>query len=144
MSAEGSPQFVDSNVLVYAHDRSAGRKRDRAAALLDELWASEAGCLSIQVLQEFYVTVTQKVPQPLDQQTAARIVADLSHWRVHTPTAAAVLGAIKLQQRYQMSFWDAMIVASAAQLGCAVIWTEDLNPGQTYGEVRVANPFEAA
>jgi predicted nucleic acid-binding protein len=142
MSADPIYQFVDTNILVYAHDQSAGEKHNRAKALIQELWQTETGCLSIQVLQEFYVTVTQKVKQPLAVELAVRIIEDLAFWRVYAPDARDVLGAIDLQQRYTLSFWDAMIVWSANQLGCTTLWSEDLNSGQVYTGVRVCNPFE--
>jgi predicted nucleic acid-binding protein len=141
MSETNNRQFVDTNILVYAHDRSAGDKHVRARDLLRGLWQSGEGCLSIQVLQEFYVNVTQKVPNPLTPAVASRLVADLGVWRVHRPGVEDILDAIRLQQRYQLSFWDAMIVASAIRLHCQSIWSEDLNPGQDYGGVRVLNPF---
>ena len=72
------------------------------------------GCLSIQVLQEFYVNVTQKVAKPLSAEVAAQIMADLSVWEVHCPRVEGVLDAVRLQKRYQISFWDAMILAIAA------------------------------
>ncbi|KUK09992.1 MAG: hypothetical protein XD50_1736 [Clostridia bacterium 41_269] len=134
-------QFVDTNVLVYAHDTSAGEKHSRAKALVAELWQSGSGCLSVQVLQEFYVTVTQKVRKPLAPETAAQIIEYLSNWCVHVPDTGDVLEAIRIHQRYAISFWDAMIIRSAEALGCKVIWSEDLTPGQYYGEVRVVNPF---
>jgi predicted nucleic acid-binding protein len=141
MSEPSSLQFVDTNILVYAHDLSAGEKRVRARDLLRELWQSGNGCLSIQILQEFYVNVTQKVALPLDPDVAARIIADLSVWQVHRPGVQDVLDAIQVQDRYQLSFWDAMMVSSAIQLGCQRIWSEDLNSGQAYGTVTVTNPF---
>lgn len=141
MSEPRNPQFVDTNILIYAHDRSAGGKHTRARELVQDLWQSGAGCLSIQVLQEFYVNVTQKVAKPLAPEVAAQIMADLSAWQIHRPGLEDVLDAIRLQGRYQMSFWDAMIVASAIQLGCQTIWSEDLNPGQVYEQVTVASPF---
>lgn len=143
MSDDSALQFLDTNVLIYAHDRSAGAKHDRARMLITDLWNSGKGCLSIQVLQEFYVNVTRNVPRPLDGPTAAQIISDLARWTVHVPNVADVLGAIEVQQRNQISFWDAMIVASAVQLGCEVIWSEDLKPGHIYEGVRVTNPFEA-
>jgi predicted nucleic acid-binding protein len=141
MSEARSLQFVDTNILVYAHDISAGQKHDRAQELLRGLWQSEEGCLSIQVLQEFYVTITQKVTKPLPLEDAAQIIADLSAWQVHSPRAEDVLDAILLQKRHQVSFWDAMILASAHQMGCTVLWSEDLNPGQVYDQVQVRSPF---
>jgi len=142
MSAVESPVFVDTNVLVYAFDQSAGEKRDRARSLLDQLWSDMRGCLSVQVLQEFYVAVTRKVQRPLEQETAAEIVRDLSYWRIHAPVAEDVLGAIDLQQRLMTSFWDGMILWSALQLGCDTVWSEDLSEGQDYDGVRVVNPFK--
>lgn len=141
MSEPKNLQFVDTNILIYAHDRSAGEKHIRARDLVSELWQTGEGCLSIQVLQEFYVNVTQKVARPLAPEAAAQIIADLSVWQVHCPGVQDVLDAIGLQARYRISFWDAMIVASALQLGCKTLWSEDLNPGQSYDQVRVLNPF---
>lgn len=141
MSAESNYQFVDTNVLVYAHDTSAGIKQEQAKALMQTLWQTQSGCLSIQILQEFYVTVTQKVKRPLSPQTTAQIIEALQVWRMHSPKPADVLAAIKLQTRYQTSFWDAMIIQSAIQLKCATLWSEDLNAGQSYQTVSVENPF---
>ena len=134
-------QFVDNNILIYAHDVSAGQKHKRAQQLIRDLWQSGQGCLSIQVLQEFYVNVTQKVAKPLSAEVAAQIIADLSVWEVHCPRVEDILNAVRLQQRYQISFWDAMILASAVQLGCQILWSEDLNPGQVYDQVEVKSPF---
>ena len=142
MSDDTAYQFLDTNILVYAHDKSAGEKHERARRLTQKLWDSETGCLSVQVLQEFYVTVTRKVKKPLDVESAVRIVEDLAFWKIHAPDARDVLGAIDLQRRYMISFWDAMIVWSAAQLGCQIIWSEDLSPGQIYEGVQLVNPFE--
>lgn len=141
MSEPNAPQFIDTNILVYAHDVSAGEKHLRARQLMVDLWESRAGCLSIQVLQEFYVTVTRKVARPLSGEAAAQLIADLSTWEVHCPRVESLLDAIRIQERHQIAFWDAMIIASAMQLGCRTLWSEDLNPGQVYGPVRVQNPF---
>jgi predicted nucleic acid-binding protein len=143
MCADESPVFVDTNVLVYAYDRSAGEKRARARELLDQLWSDAQGCVSVQVLQEFYVAITQRVQRPLAQEVAADIVRDLSYWRLHAPVAEDVLGAIDLQRRHKTSFWDAMILWSAARLGCAMVWSEDLSANHDYDGVLVQNPFAA-
>jgi predicted nucleic acid-binding protein len=143
-SAELKNVFVDTNILVYAYDRTAGEKHKRARTLLENLWANSRGCISLQVLQEFYVVITQKVPDPLDPESAAAILRDLAFWRIHAPVAEDVLGAIELQQRHRVSFWDAMILWSAVQLGCAEVWSEDLSHGQAYDGVRVINPLTAA
>jgi predicted nucleic acid-binding protein len=133
--------FVDTSILLYAYDRSAGKKHALAVQLVEECWENENGCLSIQVLQEFFVNVTQKIATPLDQQTARQIVADLAHWHIHTPEARDILKAIDFMQEYQLSSWDAMILQSAARLACTQLISEDLNHGQSYGKVLVINPF---
>ena len=139
----GNRQFVDTNVLVYAHDVTAGDKHSRARALVEELWNAREGCLSVQVLQEFFVTTTRKIPKPLDAPAATRIIGDLAYWHVHAPAANDVLAAIEIHQRTGASFWDAMILRSAKELGCGTLHSEDLNPGQAYEGVRVSNPFLA-
>jgi predicted nucleic acid-binding protein len=136
-------QFVDTNILVYAYDRSTGEKHIRANALLRSLWETNFGCISLQVLQEFHVTVTRKVAVPLGLVESSEIIRDLSAWAVHTPSANDLLAAIQIQQQYGLSFWDAMIVRSASQLGCECIWSEDMAHGQAYAGVRVLNPLVA-
>ena len=137
----GSRQFVDTNILVYAHDVTAGDKHAVARALVEELWEARDGCLSVQVLQEFFVTTTRKIPKPLDLPAAAQIIEDLTHWHVHTPAAADVLAAIDIHQRMGTSFWDAMILRSAKELECQILYSEDLNSGQEYDGVLLRNPF---
>jgi predicted nucleic acid-binding protein len=139
----GNRQFVDTNILVYAYDVTAGDKHSRARALVEELWDSRQGCLSVQVLQEFFVTTTRKIPKPLDAPGAAQIIDDLAHWHVHAPDAGDVLAAIGIHQRTGASFWDAMILRSAKELGCQTLHSEDLNSGQEYEGIQVRNPFLA-
>jgi predicted nucleic acid-binding protein len=134
-------QFVDSNILVYAYDLAQGEKRDRAKNLLLSLWDSGLGCVSVQVLQEFYVNVTRKADFPIPSEQAAQVIQDFSDWTVHRPGIRDVLSAIELHRRHQISFWDAMILQSARQSGCALLWSEDLSDDQDYGEVKVVNPF---
>jgi predicted nucleic acid-binding protein len=143
MSADNGPFFIDTNILLYAHDLSAGSKNQIARKLVEELWQSEQGCMSLQVLQEFYVNVTQKIPKPLERNAARQIVSDLAHWRIHIPNIEDVLQAIDLQIKHSLSFWNAMIVHSAVRMGCKELISEDLAGGHTYGEVHVINPFMA-
>ena len=143
MNAEQEREFVDANVLVYAFDSSAGLKRKAAAELVQRLWDTGTGCLSVQVLQEFFVTVTRKVPQPLSIDEAAERVREFAAWKTFAPTADDVLAAIALHRSAKISFWDAMVVEAAAQTGCEVLWTEDLNDGQLLRAVRIRNPFRA-
>jgi predicted nucleic acid-binding protein len=141
MIAEATREFVDANVLVYAFDASAGRKQQRAKALLDRLWQDGTGCISVQVLQEFFVTVTRKVASPLPVDDAKARVRELATWRVFAPTAEDVVAAIELHTQARLGFWDAMIVLAAAESSCDVLWTEDLSDGQLLRGVRVRNPF---
>ena len=141
MSAEPQREFVDANVLVYAFDSSAGRKQHEAQLLLGRLWEGGTGCLSIQVLQEFFVTVTKKVAKPLPVEDATARIRELTRWKVFAPTAEDVVTAIGLHTQAKIGFWDAMIVLAAAESGCDVLWTEDLNDGQLLRGVRIRNPF---
>lgn len=134
-------RFVDTNLFVYAYDSSAGRKREVARDLISGLWDSREGCASIQVLQEFFVNITRKVPEPLSVRDTATLVEDLSAWTIHTPGPRDVLSAIEFHERMDVSFWDAMILTSARSLGCQVLYSEDLNAGQSYDGVRVENPL---
>ena len=143
-SLPGRTVFVDSNVLIYAHDRGAGTKHEVARDLIERLWTERSGRLSVQVLQEFFVNVTRKLARPVEAGEAREVVSDYAYWGVHRPGAVDVLAAIDLHQRTGISFWDAMIVRSAVSLGCAELYSEDLNEGQLYEGVRVENPFSEA
>ncbi|MGD0015386.1 MAG: PIN domain-containing protein [Bryobacteraceae bacterium] len=133
--------FVDSNVLIYAHDLDAGARRERAAECLRQLWETRAGCLSTQVLQEFYVTVTRKIPSPLPRSAAREIVRNYGAWVRSAITPATVVRASEIGETWQLSFWDGMIVAAAEQDQAAELLTEDLQHGQTVAGVRIVNPF---
>ena len=141
MTGNTGRQFVDASVLVYAFDASSGTKKEQAERLLNELWESGTGCLSVQVLQEFFVTVTRKLSAPLVSHEAAERVADFASWKVFAPTAQDVVAAIGLHREAQIGFWDAMVVHAASEAGCDVLWTEDLAHGQVLRGVRIMNPF---
>ena len=136
-----SGEFVDTNVLLYAHDLSAGAKRDSAVALITRLIDEQRGLLSTQVLMEFFVSATRKLPQCLAENAATEIVEDFGTWPVFTPGVSDLLAAAKLGRRYGIHFWDALIVQGAVSLGADVIWSEDLKAGQKYAGVPVRNPF---
>jgi predicted nucleic acid-binding protein len=133
--------FVDTNILVYAHDLDAGRKHEVAISLLRDLWESQAGVISTQVLQEFYVNVTRKIAKPISPPQARGILSAYAAWQVEIIQPVDVLQASEVQERHQLSFWDAMIIVAAAKGGADVLVTEDLNPGQVIEGVRVSNPF---
>lgn len=134
-------EFVDTNILLYAYDTAAGLRHDRAADLVGRLWSERRGAISVQVLQEFFVNATRTVAGPLTPEAAVDRLRSLSQWRVHLPLADDVVAAASLSHRHQLSFWDAMIVRSAAELRCGVLWSEDLNDGQVVEGVRLQNPF---
>ncbi|MEY8017525.1 PIN domain-containing protein [Mycobacterium servetii] len=134
-------EFVDTNILLYAYDAAAGERHDRATALVERLWRERRGAVSVQVLQEFYVNATRKVAKTIDTEVAVDMLKSLMRWRVHSPLPDDVIAAAMLSSRYQLSFWDAMIVRSAAELRCDTLWTEDLNEGQVIEGVRLSNPF---
>jgi predicted nucleic acid-binding protein len=138
------PEFVDTNVLLYAYDVTAGIRHERARELVGTLGRERRGALSIQVLQEFYVNAVRKIAQPLPPATARERLRVLSRWQVHSPLSHDVIAATVISEAYQLSLWDAMVVRSAAALGCEVLWTEDLNSGQYVEGVEIRNPFADA
>ena len=135
-----SAEFVDTNVLIYAHDGGAGTKHDRSVDLLERLFDKGTGAISIQVLSEFYVAAVKKLN--IDTEDVEASVQDLAGWIIHRPAHADLLKASRLHRRHQISWWDAMIVNSAIESGCSVLWSEDLNHGQKYASVVVQNPFK--
>ncbi|MDE0064273.1 MAG: PIN domain-containing protein [Gammaproteobacteria bacterium] len=134
--------FVDTNILVYAHDRSAGTKHEVAQQRLEELWAAGCGVVSTQVLQELYTIVTRKVASPLPIAEARQLVNDYLVWECIVNGPEAIVGAFDYESRYLISFWDSLIVHAANVSEAGVLLSEDLNSGQRYGNVLVENPFD--
>lgn len=134
--------FVDTNILVYAHDFTQGTKHQRAQALVEQLWESGGGILSTQVLQELCINLRRKSTRPLTIEETHKLVEDYSTWDVVVNTSESVLQALDLESRYQISFWDALIVQAAASSEATVLYSEDLADGQTYSSVRVVNPLK--
>lgn len=132
--------FIDSNILIYAHDLDAGPKYTKAANILESLWEESLGVLSTQVLQEFYVNVTRKIARPLPRKSARAVVEIYSVWCVET-THAELAAAFRIEDEARISFWDALIVAAALKSGAERILSEDLNSGQRIAGVSVENPF---
>ncbi len=133
--------FVDSNVLVYAHDRSEVRKQPVAQALLEELWANRTGTLSTQILQEFYVVATRKFSPPMSRRAAREIVALYGTWPLVQVDLPLILMASQLEERHKLSFWAALVVEAARRAGATRLVTEDLQGGRTISGVRIENPF---
>ncbi|MFV2063594.1 MAG: PIN domain-containing protein [Chloroflexota bacterium] len=135
--------FVDTNVLLYAHDRSAGSKRDVAAALVADLWTSRLGVLSTQVLQEFYVNATRKLPRPLSAPRARAIISNYATWPVRRVEPVDVVAASRLEKRHHLPFWDALVIVCAARVGALRLVSEDMQHGRVIAGVRIENPFVA-
>lgn len=133
--------FVDTNILVYAHDRSAGAKHQRARALVEQLWDSGQGALSTQVLQELCINLRRKAGNPLSVDQVRLLIRDYAAWEVVTNSPASILKALDIEARYKISFWDALIVQAAEDAGASVLYSEDLASGQRYAAVRVVNPL---
>ncbi len=132
--------FVDTNVLVYAHDLDDLSKHDRARDALRELWNDGTGVLSPQVLQEFYVNVTRTIATPLAKDAARLVVNTYAIWCVDV-TSADVAAAFRIEVEAKIGFWDALIIASASKAGAARLLSEDFNEGQTIAGVLIENPF---
>jgi predicted nucleic acid-binding protein len=131
--------FVDTNILVYAHDLDAGAKRDRAGDLVLGFWSGPVyPFISVQVLQELYVNLVKKKVQPAE---ARQVVMDYSLWRVVDNTVAVLSDAMDMQRRFKLSLWDALIVSAAKHAGAKFIASEDLQDGQSFDGVRVKNPL---
>ena len=135
--------FVDTNILFYAQDKSAGLKHERAAKIVTDLWQSATGVLSTQVLQEFCFAV-RRVDRHRAIEDLQQWVKSYSEWEVVVNTSESVLNALGMQSRYKLSFWDALIVQAAQISQADVLYTEDLNDGQVFGSVRVVNPLITA
>jgi predicted nucleic acid-binding protein len=132
--------FVDTNILIYAHDLDAREKHLAAREVLDELWANRTGVISTQVLQEFYVTVTQKLAKPLSKKVARTIVNTYVIWCVDI-TPAEIAAAFRIEDEARIGFWDALICATAMKSGAERILSEDLNAGKRVTGIRIENPF---
>jgi predicted nucleic acid-binding protein len=133
--------FVDTNILVYALDEDQGERHHTARALVEELWNTERGVLSTQVLQELYVTLTRKLRRPMTRPRARAVIERYTAWPTHQVTPDDIVAASELEQRHTLAFWDALIVVSAQQIGANRILTEDMQHGRALGGVRVEKPF---
>jgi len=134
--------FVDTNVLIYAHDMDAKAKHEAAKRVLQELWSERTGVLSMQVLQEFYVNVTRKISHPMSKESARLVVSTYTTWCIDT-TPAEMSTAFRIEDEAHIGFWAALIVASAVKSGANRLLSEDLKAGQIISGVRVENPFAA-
>ena len=133
--------FVDTNILIYAHDRTTGAKHDRARQIIERLWSTGEGVLSTQVLQELCINLRRKVSPPLRVDEVRHLIQDYLSWEIVVNTSESVLQALEIEVRYKTSFWDALVLQAAEYSGASVIYSEDLAAGQRYGAIRVVNPL---
>lgn len=135
--------FVDTNVLVYAHDADAGDRHDKARDLLTRLWESRDGSLSTQVLQEFYAVVTRKLKPPMPREKARAIVAAYGEWCDVATEPQLIVAASRLEEEHTLAFWDALIVQAAIRTGAERLVSEDLQHGRRFGSLTIDNPFRS-
>ncbi|MFH0821122.1 MAG: PIN domain-containing protein [Pseudomonadota bacterium] len=133
--------FVDTNVLVYFRDPLDAEKQGQAAAWMEFLWRTRTGRLSFQVLQEYYVTVTEKISPGLDPHAAREDVRSLLSWTPVPVDARCLDRAWAIQERYRITWWESLIVSAAHLAGCRYLVSEDLQHQALLGEVRIINPF---
>lgn len=133
--------FVDTNILVYAHDRSAGPKHTRARSLIEQLWHSGTGVLSTQVLQELCVNLQRKVRPAVPVEEIRFLIQDYLSWEVIVNGPESIVQALGIQARFKISYWDALIIQAAETADAMALYSEDLAAGQKYGSVTVINPL---
>ncbi|MGV0950613.1 MAG: PIN domain-containing protein [Azonexus sp.] len=142
MSVKHRPlAFVDTNILLYAHDRDAGPKRIVAAQLLSTLWEERRGIASPQVLQEFLVNALRKLKTPLNLAQARDIVRSYGLWVTHDASVAHILRALELMELTGYGFWDSQIIASAEAAGAETLYSEDMQDGRAIAGLIIRNPF---
>lgn len=133
--------FFDANVLVYLFDQDSPAKQARARELFEREARDGRIVLSPQILQEFYVTVVRKLARPLPAKEALAAVRSFAKFPLVPVDGAIILRAIELHQRHTLSFWDALVIQAALEGGCNTLWSEDLQEGRSFGELRIGSPF---
>jgi predicted nucleic acid-binding protein len=134
--------FVDTNIIVYAYDVSAGEKHSKALEIMKDLWGTGNGITSTQVLQEFFVSVTGKIAKPLSIITAKEIVKDFLKWKTVIINGEIILEAIDIHNERRYSFWDSLIIASAIAGGAETLLSEDLSDKHKIKGIVIKNPFK--
>lgn len=133
--------FLDTNILIYAHDLDAGNKHDIALKIVKDLWEKRTGVLSTQVLQEFYINVTKKIPKSILPLEAREIIRAYMYWEIKENHPMSIIRASEIEEKYRISFWDALVVAAAYEAKVDKILTEDLDSGQMIEGIIIENPF---
>ncbi len=133
--------FLDTNIIVYAHDSSSRDKHEAAREIMDYLWETRKGVISVQILQEFFICVTKKIATPLLLKNARIILEYLLNWDVVVNDKYIILKAIDLQEKYRFSFWDSLVIQAAIQGQARILFSEDLPDGQVVKDLKILNPF---
>ena len=133
--------FVDTNVLVYRRYRGDQDKNEKALEWIEYLWRARLGRLSVQVLQEFYITVTQRLDPKLPKETARHDVRDFASWRPVISDTKLIADAWSIQDRFKTSWWDSLIIAAAHSASCRYLLSEDFQNNQAFDDLEVVNPF---
>jgi predicted nucleic acid-binding protein len=136
--------FVDTNILVYAHDSNSSDRQRVAQTVLKELWDNRSGALSTQVLQEFHAVATRKLKPPMPKSGARRIVADYSVWCTVDTDPLLIVSASRLEEEHSLAFWDALVIEAALRSGATWLLSEDLQDGRRFANLTIRNPFAAA
>jgi predicted nucleic acid-binding protein len=134
--------FLDTNILVYAYDKDEKTKHDKAKDILIECWNNRSGSLSTQIFQEFYVTVTRKLPIKLSAHEARETIKDLLSWPVYQITPTDVVAASELEEKYGYSFWDSLVIKAAQATGATILYSEDMQDGHQIDGLKIINPFK--
>ena len=133
--------FVDTNVLVYTYDTTDPQKREQAGKWIEALWQNQNGCVSVQVFNEFYITATRKLEEPISEHEARQTIRELQQWQVVSLTPLLLESAWNIQENYKFSWWDSLIVAAAQIADCRYLLSEDLQHNQQIDSIRILNPF---
>jgi predicted nucleic acid-binding protein len=136
--------FVDTNVLVYRHDSTEPAKQEQATAWIGKLWETHSGRISVQVLQEFYATVTHKLRPGLDREMARELLEPYQAWQPLAMSSSLLRDAWRVEDLYSLSWWDSLIVAAAHRCGSEFLLTEDLSHDTEIGSVKIISPFKVA
>ncbi len=140
-SMKGDKVFLDTNIIIYSYDVSAGKKHEIAQKIIVDLWDSGTGVISTQVLQEFFFLVTKKIPKPLSAHSAKEILSDFLKWDVIVNDGESILAAVEIHLKYKYSFWDSLIINAAIKGGATLLLSEDLSDGQRINSLTIKNPF---
>ena len=133
--------FIDTNVLVYAHDKRDKDKHEIAKATLRQLWETDTGTLSTQVLQEFYSVATRKLKPAMSHREAREVVADYGEWCVMSTDPQLLVSASMLCETHKLSWWDSLVIEAALRTGATTLLSEDLQDGRKFSTLTIRNPF---